>query len=466
MPRAHSDSLPDTLYSADAVRAMDRYLIDHQGIAGFELMVRAARAVFRQLLRRWPSPACVTVLCGAGNNAGDGYLVAAAALKHGLLVRCVAVADPERLSGDAKRACEQLLASGGEIARWEALNESERQALLSTSEVVVDALLGTGLTGAPRQPFAEVIELCNQFAPAVLAVDVPSGLDATMGAASGPVIRADLTVTFIALKAGLYTGKGPDCTGLVIFDALDDAATQAHALHTPLARHISWPALAPQLPVRPASAHKGRFGHVVIVAGDQGYGGAGILAAEAAVRSGAGLVSLATRPEHVAPMLGRCPSVMALGITHGSQLAGLLAVATVIVCGPGLGRSAWGQQMLQQVIRTGKPRVLDADALNLMSQRALVKSENHILTPHPGEAARLLGVSVAEIEADRIQAAKTLQKQFGGVVLLKGAGTVIATPHGVPCVVSGSNPGLATGGMGDVLSGIIGSLWAQKPLQI
>jgi NAD(P)H-hydrate epimerase len=199
------------------------------------------------------------------------------------------------------------------------------------------------------------------------------------------------------------------------------------------------------LPPRAANAHKGHFGHLLVVAGDRGFGGAGLLAAEAAARSGAGLVSLATRPEYVTAALARCPSVMVHGLIHGSELPPLLDAASVVVCGPGIGRGAWGQQMLAQVIASDKPRVLDADALNLLSGRVAVPADNHVLTPHPGEAARLLKCLVPEVEADRVAAARKLQTLYGGTVLLKGAGTVVASDGGALDVISGSNPGCALG---------------------
>lgn len=173
-------------------------------------------------------------------------------------------------------------------------------------------------------------------------------------------------------------------------------------------------------------------------------------------------MTLATRPEHVAPALARCPSLMARGVTHGSELSGLIAAADTIVCGPGLGRGAWGQQMLQQVLGAQTPRVLDADALNLMAERVPARAGTQVLTPHPGEAARLMGCSVSDIEADRLAAAMTLQQRFGGVVLLKGAGTVVKGDGSVPWVLSGANAGMATGGMGDVLSGMIGAMLGQE----
>ncbi len=463
MPLYDASSLPEELFSADAVRAIDRYVIDEQGVDGFELMQLAAASAFRQLIKRWPRARHLLVLCGAGNNGGDGYLIAANARRHDLNVHCVAVAPTDKLKGDAKKAWLKARQDGVEVhAYGESEGDFGATAIpFDDCDVIVDAMLGTGVTGSPRDPFAAIIERCNRSPVPVLAVDVPSGLDATNGVAAEPAIRAELTVSFIAMKAGLMTGAGPECCGQIAFEALGTEQWVPLSGQSPIARRVSWQNLMTTVPRRPMHAHKGRFGHVLIVAGDRGFGGAGILAAEAAARTGAGLITLATRPEYVGPALARCPSVMAHGVTHGSELTGLMENASVIVCGPGLGRGAWGQQMLQQVVASGKPRVLDADALNLLSTRVPVPADNHILTPHPGEAARLLGCSVREIEADRLKSAQQMQQMFGGVVLLKGAGTVVAGGKGLPVIVGGGNPGMATGGTGDVLSGIIGSLYGQ-----
>lgn len=454
-------SLPELLYTADAVRAVDRYVIEQVGVPGFDLMQRAASAAFRQLVRVWPEPGLLLVLCGAGNNGGDGYLVAANARRHGMKVDCVAVSDPDRLQGDARAAYQKAIADGVMVQRWSDLDEVARDAVFARCGLVVDAMLGTGTSGAPRAPFDELIRRCNLAGQPVLAIDLPSGLDATTGVAPGAVVRASVTVTFIALKAGLFTGQGAEYCGAVVFEALDTEDQIGRSGQQPVARRLDWASVQAGLPRRSATAHKGRFGHVLIVAGDRGYGGAGLLAAEAAARSGAGLVTLATRPEHVTAALVRCPSVMVQGLIHGSELAPLLNKASVVVCGPGIGQGAWGQQMLQQVLASGKPQVLDADALNLMARRVPVRATDHLLTPHPGEAARLLDVSVADIEADRLGSVQALARRFGGTVLLKGAGTVIATEGALPIIISGSNPGMATGGMGDVLSGLAGSLLAQ-----
>ena len=459
--QASQPNLPLALYSADGVRNLDRYLIDKQGLRGFELMQTAARSAFRQLLRRWPYARHVLVLCGAGNNGGDGYVLASLAVRHGLNVKCLALADPAKLQGDALKAWQLANAQKVETCLSSQLTDNDLAAWLRHTDVVVDAMLGTGLQAAPRGEFARVIALCNQAAVAVLALDVPSGLNASSGAAAGDVISADTTVTFIGLKAGLFTGQGPVVCGEVVFEDLGTAQHLEHCNEPLLATRADWHSCSAHIPRRAVNAHKGHFGHVLVVAGDYGFGGAALLVAQAAARSGAGLVSLATRPEHVAAALSRCPSVMSHGVMQGSELAPLLAAATVIVCGPGLGQGVWGQQMLQQVLACNKPQVLDADALNLMAGEVSVAVDQRILTPHPGEAARLLGVSVAEVEADRLAAAKQLQAHYGGSIVLKGAGTVIVGAVVQLTLVNGSNPGMACGGMGDVLAGITAGLWAQ-----
>lgn len=461
MPLVNDHSLPEQLYCADAVRAIDRYVIDQQGVDGFALMQAAAASAFRRLLQTWPATASIMVLCGAGNNGGDGYLIAANAKRHGMDVTCVAVTPPEKLKDDARKAWRKAIDDGVEVQVPGDEGTNADGLPFDRVDLIVDAMLGTGVTGAPRQPIAELIDRCNQAQAPILAVDVPSGLDSTQGTVAGVAIRADLTVTFIALKAGLLTGFGPECCGRLVYESLDTDEWASASGEQPVARRADWASLSPSLPRRPANAHKGRFGHVLVVAGDRGFGGAGILAAEAAARSGAGLISLATRPEYVGAALARCPSLMVQAVTHGSELQPLLNAATVIVCGPGIGKGAWGRQMLQQVVASGKPRVLDADALNLLANRVSQRADDQILTPHPGEAARLLGCSVGEVEADRLTAAVRIQQRYGGVVLLKGAGTVVAGEQGLPVIVSGSNPGMATGGMGDVLAGVIGSLWGQ-----
>ncbi len=456
-----TQSLTESLFTADGVQALDRFLIEDQGVDGYGLMQKAARAAFRQLLRHWPAPASVVVLCGPGNNGGDGYLVAANGQRQGLAVECVAVSDPGQLSGDARRAWQDTTSVGVSVRRWDQLSTEEQVALFANSTVVVDAMLGTGAHGALRQPFDEVARQLERSGVPVLAVDVPSGLDASLGVAEGVAVRADITVTFIGQKAGLLTGQGPHYAGRVVYDTLGAENWLDSLPAAPVAAISGWHQAQRYLPRLSPAAHKGDFGHVLVVAGDRGYGGAGLLAAEAAARSGAGLVTLATRSEHVTAALARCPSLMVRGVVHGNELAPLLEKADVVVCGPGLGQSAWGQQMLQQVLASGKPRLLDADALNLLAKRSAEPFAHQVITPHPGEAARLLDCSVADVEADRLAAVYRLSERFGGVALLKGAGTLVSVPGKIPALVPGANPGMGTGGMGDVLSGIVGGFMAQ-----
>lgn len=461
MSAAESSSLPESLYAADGVQALDRCAIEEFGVPGFELMQRAARSGFRQLMRHWPDASAVLVLCGAGNNGGDGYLVAAAAHRQGLTVRCLAVADPAKLKGDARKAYDTARDVGLNVEELEALGEGELGNALAEADVVVDAMLGTGITGALRSPFDQVVATLNASGCPVLAIDVPSGLNASTGWIESDAVKAGATVTFIGLKAGLMTGKGPDVAGDVMFDDLG-VPEDIYGRVDPVASRVDWNGVAAKLPVRRRGAHKGDCGHLLVVAGERGFGGAALLAAEAAARTGAGLVTLATRPEHVSPALARCPSLLVHGLTHGNELDALLEAADGVVFGPGAGQGAWGQQMLQRIMAFDGPVLMDADGLNMLSCRAPGVHDNWILTPHPGEAARLLGVENKVVNSDRLDAVLQLQQRYGGVVLLKGAGTLVyADDMTVPVVVQGGNPGMATGGMGDVLSGIIGSLAVQ-----
>lgn len=448
--------LPADLYRADQVRELDRCAIEEHGIAGIHLMKRAGRAAFAALLERWPDPEQITVLCGAGNNGGDGYVIAALAAQRRLPVTLIHVADPEKLQGDARGAYE--------FARREGVIMLSLEESLGFKGIVVDAMLGTGVSGEVREPFRQAIERLNKSGAPVLAVDIPSGLCADTGNELGVAVKADVTVSFIGLKQGLLTGRGPGLTGELLFA---DLGVPEAVLQTQVAsaQRLQLNQLLEQLPDRDGDAHKGKFGHVMVIGGDSGYAGAVAMAGEASARMGAGLTSVATRPEHVAAIIARRPELMVLGVTSGQELETYLERPTVLVLGPGLGRTPWSEQMLQQAVACGLPMVLDADGLNLLAEGRVIANttqrDNWVLTPHPGEAARLLDCSVAEIQRDRFAAARQLQQRFGGTVLLKGAGTVIAAADGSLSVAYVGNPGMASGGMGDVLSGVLGGLLAQ-----
>ena len=328
-------------------------------------------------------------------------------------------------------------------------------ALPVQAEVIVDALLGTGLTREVTGQYAQAIILINNSSAAKIAVDIPSGLQADTGTVMGCAVKAHATATFIGLKQGLFTGDAPEYCGEITYASL--AAPEAVFEQVRSSVDLVKPE---PFEKRLRSAHKGNYGHVLVVGGDLGYSGAARLAAEAALRVGSGLVSVATRKEH-APYLNIArPELMCRGVDNIDELDNLLEKATVLLIGPGLGQSEWSQMLFNKAIETGKPLVLDADGLNLLAESPRSKA-NWILTPHPGEAARLLGIATKAIQADRFAAVQAIRKRYGGTVVLKGAGTLIASAEKIAVSTTG-NPGMASGGMGDVLAGVIAGLNAQN----
>lgn len=435
------------LYRIADIRAVERYAIEQLGIPGWQLMQRAGAAAFEWLQRHWPAVRRVHVFCGGGNNAGDGYVLAALALQAGFGVEVYAVADPDGLKGDALTAFRAFELAGGRLRAFEPNR-------ISGDGVVVDALFGTGLNRPPADHYIRAIAAINASRLPVLALDIPSGLQADSGQALGAAVKAQATMTFIGLKCGLYTGMAADYCGEIVCDDLD--------LPEQIFQQISTTAelLAKQpLATRARTAHKGRCGHVLLVGGNLGYSGAIRLAGEAALRSGAGLATIASRPEHAALLnLGR-PELMCHGVESAELLAALISKASCVVIGPGLGQDDWAKTLLQTVLDSGIACVVDADALNLLAAIG-GKRQNWILTPHPGEAARLLQCSTAKIAGDRYRAVTELQARYGGVCVLKGAGSLIADGRSIFVNTTG-NPGMASGGMGDVLAGMTGALLAQ-----
>ncbi|WKD49999.1 NAD(P)H-hydrate dehydratase [Microbulbifer spongiae] len=446
---------PQPLYSAESVRELDRQAMAALGIPSIQLMKRAGRAAFDRLLARWPDIGRIQVYCGGGNNGGDGYVIAALAAQKNIPVTVFACTNPERLKGDARAAHDYACREGVRI-----VTALTQMGSADGDTLSVDALLGTGFSGPLRPPVAHAIERIRKSRGPVLAVDIPSGLDADTGSA-GQAVCADMTVTFIGRKLGLYCGRGPALCGEVVFAGLGVPEPVYDAVRPLVQRYGS--ASIKRLPPRPADSFKNQFGHILIVGGDSGFGGAALMAAQSSARAGAGLVSLATRPGHLGAALTRCPEVMAHPVVSGQELEPLLIGPDVIAVGPGLGRSPWSEQLLARVGRTGSPLVVDADALNILAQgRVLagVKRDDWVLTPHVGEAARLLGCDTVEVCADLRASAAAVQHKFSGVVILKGAGTLIAHDGGVDLINSG-NPGMASGGMGDLLTGIVAALIGQ-----
>ena len=445
-------SLPTEIYAAEDVVRIDRAAIDRAGIAGFTLMQRAARAALEVALTAWPDARRWQVVCGAGNNGGDGWLLARLAADEGIDVSVVTLVPPESLKGDAARACQDYRAGGGRFEPWQ-------DALDPRAGLLVDAVFGSGLSRTVEGEFAAAIEAMNGHGAPILAIDVPSGLCADSGAVLGTAVRAAMTVTFVGLKTGLFLGSGPDYVGRLHFSALDiPASCRAHL--APRLRRIDDAAVARALPARAGGAHKGDFGHLLVIGGAPGMGGAVRLAAEAALRVGAGRVSVATAPAHCTAINAGCPEIMCHGVDDAAALEPLLGRASAVAVGPGLGTGEWGRALWAAARRPGLPLVADADALNLLAG-CPEASGDWILTPHPGEAARLTGWSAAGIQSDRPGALAAIARRYAGTIVLKGAGTLVSADDGPPWICTAGNPGMATAGVGDVLTGVIGGLLAQ-----
>jgi NAD(P)H-hydrate epimerase len=437
------------LYTVEQVRALDRRAIDGLGVPGIELMRRAAWAGLSSLRRHWPQARRLAVYCGPGNNGGDGFLLAALAREAGLHAEVVALADVAR--GDAAQARQAWEQTGGAVRAW------TPDGALPAADVHVDALYGTGLRRAPEPAVAALIEAIDADAAPVLALDVPSGLDADTGRCPGAAVRADVTVSFIAAKRGLCTGQAADRTGLLELDTLGlpDELWRDMPPDARLLREDG------HLPPRARAAHKGDNGHVLAIGGDHGMAGAIRLCGEAALRAGAGLVSVATRGEHLSALNAARPELMAHAVDGPQSLEPLLARASVLALGPGLGQHAWGHALWLTALDAGKPLVLDADGLNLLAHEPRRFAQPVVLTPHPGEAARLLHDTVDAVEADRFAAVRALAVRYRAVAVLKGAGSLVADPAGRVAVCPWGNPGMASGGMGDLLTGVVAALLAQ-----
>ncbi|MEO8063219.1 MAG: NAD(P)H-hydrate dehydratase [Pseudomonadota bacterium] len=450
---------PTAIYAAAQVRALDAFEVEKRRVPGFTLMTRAAEGALRLLRARWPQAKRIAIVCGAGNNGGDGYVLARLAQSTGLEALVLAAAPPDKLTGDALRAQEEWLAVGGHAHPFDA-------DALSGSDLIVDGLLGIGLKGAPRPETLTVIRAMNAAKRPVLALDIPSGVDADTGAVHGDAVRADLTLSFVGFKSGLFLGAGPEYAGVVL---LDDLGVVAPALpqFAPLLRRIDEAEIASSLPRRQRDAHKGTSGRVLIVGGGGGMPGALRLAGTAALRVGAGLVSVAGAVENLVAVTAGNPELIYLPASSATSLDEPMRAADVLAIGPGLGQADWAQSLWAQARAvTGVPVIVDADALNLLASSPVKLPADWIITPHPGEAARLLGVQIPEVQHDRLGAVRELVARYGAVTVLKGAGTLVASAAdgGTEVFIcERGNPGMATAGMGDVLTGVIAGLRAQIP---
>ena len=444
-------SLPDKIYSVAAVREIDRGVIDDAGVPGYTLMSRAGAAALEAIRQRFPDAKHWQVVCGAGNNAGDGYVVARLAAADGIAVSVLSLVDPSALGGDAATAYADFAAAGGTAGRWGGELDGE-------ADLLIDAILGSGLQRDVGGDFAQAVAAVNAHGAPVAALDIPTGIHGDSGAVMGCAVQAALTVTFVGLKAGLFLADGRQHSGEVVYAGLgigDEWRKSA-----PEYRRVCSHALSRCLPRRPRNAHKGDFGHVLVVGGGAGMPGAVRLCAEAALRGGAGLVSIATDPGHAAVIVASRPELMSHGISGTEDLEPVLEKADVVAFGPGLGRSDWAGALFARLAGDERPAVWDADALNWLAESPAPAAQR-IITPHPGEAARLLGIDTEAVQGDRRAAVAALQHRYGGVVLLKGAGSLVSAGKSPPWLCTAGNPGMAVAGMGDVLTGLVAALLAQ-----
>lgn len=467
------------LYTAAQMQQMDQQLAALRKVPSYQLMFDAASAAKRVLRANWPEARSVVIVTGGGNNGGDGWLLSALLQGSDYQVRVCAMADPEQLRGDAAKAYAAACAQDVTwIAGWQAGADAAIAQLLQQADVLVDALLGTGLRGALRAPISALVTAMNDSHKPVLAVDIPTGLQSDSGVVAGVAIRASVTITFVGGKRGQFSADGPDHCGRLVLDDLGWREHAADADQRPADEQTGTVRLADTellrcLPVRQANSHKNVYGRVLVLAGQPGMAGAGLLSAAAALRSGGGLVVLATSAEHAAMLHTSQPELMITAVdaqaAADQALQQQLHAADCVVFGPGIGRGDWAQQCWRAVLAAADQRpgglsvVVDADGLYWLQQQPdSARKLELTITPHPGEAAMLLDCSSQTVQQERFVAAAELARRYQAVTVLKGNGSLVADPAAGLWLCPHGHPGMATAGSGDVLSGICAALLAHR----
>ncbi len=465
------------IVTAAQMQALDRRAITEARIPSLTLMDHAGTSVAAAMEQTFGSLAgkTVAVLCGKGHNGGDGFVVARLLKRKRARVQVLLMTRVADLAGDAKTMYRRFVSAGGASAVLACPSSAKLQTLLGHSDLIVDALLGTGLSAPITGPYRTAIDCINDADRPVTAVDLPSGIHADTGAVLGTAVRATLTVTFALPKLGLYVGPGIDHAGIVRIADIGIPASYADAVDSRISL-ITGEETRRLLPARLPSAHKGTYGHVGIIAGSVGKTGAAALAARAALRAGAGLVTVATpasvndtlEAKLLEAMTVPMPETKARTLARSGldRLVTFTNARSAVAIGPGLTTHPETVELIHALItRLEKPSVLDADALNALAGRPALLAECKvplILTPHPGEMARLKEQATSQsVNADRIGTASRFAQQRGVILVLKGARTVVAHPSGQVAICPTGNPGMATAGTGDALTGIIVGLLAQ-----
>ena len=441
------------IYDPSTVAEVDNRAIHEFSMPGIELMEKAAAYAFQCSQECFQNIDSIQIFCGSGNNAGDAYLFGCYAIDHGISASVIYLSNPKTLKGDAYSAYQRYKAKEGKLIQW-------HENININCDLIIDGIFGIGINRPVKGIFLKAIELINQNSTPVLSLDIPSGLSGENGKIMGSSVRADLTITFVGKKIGLYINDGPKVNKRIKYSNLDIPEVCFEKAR-PILEETNKSHISQILRQRKKDSHKGNFGHVLVVGGNHGMGGAVRITAEAALRTGAGLVSVITTSENAQTILKIRPEIMthALESDH-KNLPHIIDSVDVIAIGPGLGQDQWAMGLYDAVLESNKPLILDADALNILAKNPQQK-EDWVLTPHPGEAARLLACSNSEIQSDRLQSLKNLCDGFGGVILLKGQNTLIGRKAKIPHMISAGNPGMSTAGMGDLLTGIISGLYAQ-----
>jgi ADP-dependent NAD(P)H-hydrate dehydratase / NAD(P)H-hydrate epimerase len=456
------------LYNKSTIALLDQQMIKHYVPSAYDLMTRAAQSVLDVILQRFSGISSLVIFCGQGNNAGDGYVLARLASLKKVKITVISLVDIEALSGDALSAYNDWL-KVGKVLFYES-DQRIAEKCISASDMIVDAILGTGLNRSLNASWNHIINRINQHQSTipVVSIDIPSGLDADTGKLWGETIAADLTITFIGKKLGMYTGQARNYCGEIIFKSLAVPDNLYHQ-YSSSASLLSWHQLEKKIIPRLKSSHKGDYGKLLIIGGNISMPGAVMLAGQAALRSGTGIVKILTHSENILAIQANHPELMVHGISGRNfdkvYLSSLLNWADAIAIGPGIGTDSWAAELLDRTLNylidePEKPLVLDADALNLLATNGNLKHTNSVITPHPGEAARLLDTAIEQIEFDRYASIKKIQQNYAATVVLKGAGSLIADQSGISVCPYG-NAGMATAGMGDCLTGILSALLAQ-----
>lgn len=460
--------------TAHTMEEIDRQAIQECGISGLQLMESAGRSCVEEIIEEFGLNGRSVVIAGKGNNGGDGYVVARLLSQKGWHVKVIILAEREQVRGDAAINMEKIADTAIHYCTDEGQLTAQHMEEIFHADVIVDALLGTGLRSNISGIYLEAIDIMNASGRPVVSVDIPSGIHGTTGRILGSAVRAYITVTFAFAKLGHVLYPGAEHTGRLV---VADIGIPVKLMETALGYDfLNEDSMRPMIHRRDRQAHKGQFGHCLIIAGSTGKTGAAALAANSAVRAGSGLVTLAVAESIHTILEIKTTEVMTSPLPDSGSghltnhafpiIEKLLVGKDAVALGPGLDTRPGTYALVQNLVETVTlPLVIDADGLNALAEDITVlkrkKSKQVILTPHPGEMSRLLGTSIPDVEAIRISVAQEFARNYGVYLVLKGARTIIASPSGTAAINGSGNPGMATGGMGDVLTGIIVSLLGQ-----